>query len=182
KPSRSISWKSTCTPRDAASARALCNATVEMSTPHTSNPRSANQTAFWPSPKATSSARLAGSPFSSWLVSWLTHDLDFGDPPQWSSTERGSEPKTKAAPAYLASHFVRSASAIAGYDRTRMTAFALACLLQVWEPPPPPGSGTPQSLRPEHQGFTMRLELGVGDALIGSSRGMGGTSGVGLGG
>jgi len=63
-----------------------------------------------------------------------------------------------------------------------MTAFALACLLQVWEPPPPPGAGTPQSLRPEHQGFTMRLELGVGDALIGSSRGVGGTSGIGLGG
>src|SRR5215831_18732481 len=63
-----------------------------------------------------------------------------------------------------------------------MTALALACLLQVWEPPPPPGSGQPQSIRPAHEGFTFGLSLGLGDAFVGSARGASSTSGLGLGG
>jgi hypothetical protein len=63
-----------------------------------------------------------------------------------------------------------------------MTSLLLAWLLQVWEPPPPPGSSQAQGIRPPHQGFTFGLSLGVGDAFIGSSRGAGGSSGLGLGG
>jgi hypothetical protein len=53
-------------------------------------------------------------------------------------------------------------------------------LLQVWEAPPPPGSGTPSTIRPGHQGLTFGLSLGVGDAVMSnSSRASGGHVGLG---